>query len=271
MESTSAETLFCALNDALIRMALPWTDCRGQCYDGAANMAGCRSGLQTRVRDIQEEVMYIHCNAHNMNLAFQDAVAESKLCRDAMNIVKDLINTIRESPKRLAWFDSFRKPSGGKSLRPLYPIRWTMRVNSVTSVLANYKCLASCLQDVSEKSSGDIRDKSSGILKHLGKFSFYFTLWLLVDVMAPMEQVNADIQSPKLSLSDIKKNVDVLLNTLLSKRNDAYFDSFYQRVVQGAQDISIVGDPKLPKAQRPAPRRFQDGNCNTDMRTYSDP
>lgn len=269
MESTSAETLFCALNDALLRMGLSWSDCRGQCYDGAANMSGCRSGVQARVRALQEEAMYVHCNAHSMNLAFQDAVAESKLCRDAMNVVKDIINTIRESPKRLAWFDSFR--TGGNSLRPLCPTRWTMRVNSVASVLSNYKCLASFLYDVSEKSHGDVRYKSSGFLKQLGKFSFYFTLWLLKDVMSPMEQVNAAIQSPKLSLSDVKRNIDVLQNSLLSKRNDAHFNSFYEGVVQSARDISIVGDPKLPKA-RPVPHRFQDGgNSNTDVRTYSDP
>ncbi|KAL2080767.1 hypothetical protein ACEWY4_024560 [Coilia grayii] len=206
-----------------------------------------------------------------MNLAFQDAVAESKLCRDPMNVVKDLINTIRESPKRLAWFDSFRKPTGGNSLRPLCPTRWTMRVNSVTSVLGNYECLASYLYDVSEKSHGDIRDKSSGFLKQLGMFSFYFTLCLIRDVMSPMEQVNCAIQSPKLSFSDVKRNIDVLLNSLLSKRNDAYFNSFYEGVVRSARDISVVGDPKLPKA-RPAPRRFQDGGSrNTDVRTYSDP
>lgn len=271
MESTSAETLFCALNDALLRMGLCWSDCRGQCYDGAANMSGCRSGVQARVRAFQEEAMYVHCNAHNMNLAFQDAVAESKLCRDAMNVVKDLINTIRESPKRLAWFDSFRKPTGGNKLRPLCPTRWTMRVNSVASVLENYKCLASYLHDVSENSHGDIRDKSSGFLKQLCKFSFYFTLWLLNDVMSPMEQVNAAIQSPKLSLSDVKRNIDVLQDSLLSKRNDAYFNSFYERVAQSARGVSVVGDPKLPKA-RPAPRRYLDGaTSNTDVRTYSDP
>ena len=43
----------------------------------------------------------------------------------------------------LAWFESFRKPAGGNNLRPLYPTRWTMRVSSVKSVLANYESLAS--------------------------------------------------------------------------------------------------------------------------------
>ena len=38
-------TFFSVINDCLIRMNLPWSRCRGQCYDGAANMAGHRTGV----------------------------------------------------------------------------------------------------------------------------------------------------------------------------------------------------------------------------------
>ena len=54
-----------------------------------SNMSGSRSGLQPRVKDIQEEAMYVHCNAHNMNDAFQDAVSKVNICRDAMKTVKE--------------------------------------------------------------------------------------------------------------------------------------------------------------------------------------
>ena len=53
IESTSANTLFSVLNDSLLRLGLSWSDCRGQCYDGAANMSGSRSALQAREKDIQ--------------------------------------------------------------------------------------------------------------------------------------------------------------------------------------------------------------------------
>ena len=46
-----------------------------------SNMSGSRWGLQASFKDIQEEAMDGHCNAHN-------------------------INTIRESPKRLVWYAS---------------------------------------------------------------------------------------------------------------------------------------------------------------------
>ena len=44
---TDAGTLTSALKDVLIRCVLPINQCRGQAYDGAANMAGHLNGCST--------------------------------------------------------------------------------------------------------------------------------------------------------------------------------------------------------------------------------
>jgi hypothetical protein len=71
-----------------------------------------------------------------------------------------LVNFVRESPKRLAWFGTFQGDDTG-ALRPLCPTRWTMRISSVKSVLDNYSELLFFLQDISETERGDIGYKSS--------------------------------------------------------------------------------------------------------------
>jgi hypothetical protein len=43
--------------------------CRGQGYDGAAVMSGISSGVQKRISDIIPRASYVHCSAHNLNLA----------------------------------------------------------------------------------------------------------------------------------------------------------------------------------------------------------
>ena len=43
-KSTTAEAIFLLIKDALIRLQLPIENLRGQCYDGAANMAGAFTG-----------------------------------------------------------------------------------------------------------------------------------------------------------------------------------------------------------------------------------
>ena len=46
LPNTAAETIFRAAKDVLIRCSLPINQCRGQAYDGAANMSGIRKGVQ---------------------------------------------------------------------------------------------------------------------------------------------------------------------------------------------------------------------------------
>ena len=46
---TKAGTLCTLIKDLLVRCALPLEFCRGQAYDGAANMQGSRIGLATRI------------------------------------------------------------------------------------------------------------------------------------------------------------------------------------------------------------------------------
>src|SRR5678815_1543538 len=50
--------------------------CRGQGYDGAANMRGKYSGLQARIKKIVPNAEYIHCAAHNLNLVLNDSVKD---------------------------------------------------------------------------------------------------------------------------------------------------------------------------------------------------
>lgn len=106
--STKAETLFEILKDVLIRFQLPLNKLRGQCYDGAANVSGKISGLQQRVQKEEPRALYIHCNDHNLNLAVQDALEDVPEAKNFIGVVKELINFIRDSPKRLAKFQEIQ-------------------------------------------------------------------------------------------------------------------------------------------------------------------
>lgn len=48
--STDANTIATMIQDCLVRFSLPITQCRGQAYDGAANMSGHVSGVAARLQ-----------------------------------------------------------------------------------------------------------------------------------------------------------------------------------------------------------------------------
>ena len=49
VESIKSDSIVHVLKHTLLRLNLPISNCRGQCYDGAANMAGVRNGVATQI------------------------------------------------------------------------------------------------------------------------------------------------------------------------------------------------------------------------------
>ena len=48
-----AETIVPAVKDLLLKLQLPLVNCRRQCYNGASNMPGHRTGVAKRIQDLQ--------------------------------------------------------------------------------------------------------------------------------------------------------------------------------------------------------------------------
>ena len=58
-DKTNANQLTCLIKDVLCRSGLPLCNCRGQCYDGAANMSERRSGVATKIQQLAHQVISI--------------------------------------------------------------------------------------------------------------------------------------------------------------------------------------------------------------------
>ena len=51
-----------------------------QTYDGASTMSGHSSGVQARIREVIQRAIFVHCMAHVLNLALQDATKGMSKC-----------------------------------------------------------------------------------------------------------------------------------------------------------------------------------------------
>ena len=56
-------------------MNLPIANCCGQCYDGAANMAGARNRVAVQILG----ATFTHCYGHALNLAAGDTIKKNKI------------------------------------------------------------------------------------------------------------------------------------------------------------------------------------------------
>lgn len=102
--STDANSIVAIIKDVFIRMNVQLNDCRGQCYDGAAVMRECRSGVAAQLGRDEPRAWYTHCYGHSVNLACQDTIRDIKPLKDALDTTFELSKLLKYSAKRSAEF-----------------------------------------------------------------------------------------------------------------------------------------------------------------------
>ena len=137
----NASSIVEAILDTLTRCGLDVHNCRGQSYDGASNMSGGYSGVSALILNHQPKAMYVHCNAHCLDLAVHDVTDQCTTISHCMSFVKEIVDFIQRSPKRLSILKEVSNHLSmfHSNLKPLCPTRWTMRAESYTSLLKNYE------------------------------------------------------------------------------------------------------------------------------------
>ena len=96
---TDANSIVAIIKDALMRMNLSLAQCRGQCYDGAAVMQGCRNGVAVQILQIEPRALYTHCYGHSLNLACQDVIRAIKPIKNALDTAFELAKLLKYSSK----------------------------------------------------------------------------------------------------------------------------------------------------------------------------
>lgn len=78
----SAQTLFESVTRKFADLDISLSNCRGQCFDNASNMAGKYGGLQAKIKEVYALADFVPCAGHSLALAGACA-AES--CLGAVN------------------------------------------------------------------------------------------------------------------------------------------------------------------------------------------
>ena len=107
--STTADSITVTIKRVLENCNLSLSNCRGQAYDGAANMMGCLKGVAEQLKILQPLAVKVHCLAHCLNLCLQDATRKCQFVRDALDVTMELSKLILNSPKRFHLFQQCKQ------------------------------------------------------------------------------------------------------------------------------------------------------------------
>ena len=137
----NALTIVEAICNVITPCGLDIINCRDQNYDGASNMSGIYGGVSSIILKQYSKAIYIHCVAHCLDLVVHDLTDQCASISKCILCIKDIIDFIRRSPKRLIILkEIFNQISlSYTNLTALCPTRRTMRAESYGSLLKTYE------------------------------------------------------------------------------------------------------------------------------------
>ena len=264
---TDSATLFGAIKDIIIRCILPFEKCRGQAYDGAANMSGHLNGVAARVKKEQNSALHVHCLAHSLNLCLQDLSRACESIRAGLHLVMELVQLIKWSPKRSSLFEKVKSEVSPDviDLKPLCPTRWTVRTGAIQAILDNYAALCETLEEVNSTGRDEYAMKAGGFLQQMEKFETFFGLQLGFMVFGVTEQLSVTLQGKNTTVQEAIEAAVLTEKHLRSLRKDAEFDRFFENVVDGAK--TLTEPPVLPRQRRLSKR----ADCGSEPHQFTTP
>ena len=259
--SIDAATLTTAIKDVLIRLNLPFEKLRGQCYDGASAMSSSKRGVAKKISDHEPRAVYTHCYGHALNLAAGDTLKQSKLMKDALETTREITKLIKYSPRRDGIFQRLKEtlPAGSTpGIRVLCPTRWTVRAESIHSIIANYETLERTWEALQATQDTEAKARIQGVAAQMRTFTFFFGSMLSELVLKHTDNLSRTLQHVSMSAAEGQQDASMTVATFNSIRSDGQFDLFWDLVILKANKLG-VNEPQLPR-RRKLPRRFDDGS-----------
>uniref|UniRef100_A0A8I6XI11 HAT C-terminal dimerisation domain-containing protein n=1 Tax=Hordeum vulgare subsp. vulgare TaxID=112509 RepID=A0A8I6XI11_HORVV len=229
VSDTAAVTLKEAICTVLADNNLNVQDIRGQGYDGASNMRGEWNGLKALILNECPYAYYVHCMAHQLQLAL---VAASKEVHEVHNFFQHanfVVNVVSASSKRndellanqaaeiardveLGELDTGKGENQVGSLQRPGDTRWSSHFKSINSLRKMFAATIAVLRSVANDrpvtrySRGD----EVGALKMIISFNFVFILHLMEKIMKITGVLCQMLQRKSL---DILNALDCISNT----------------------------------------------------------
>ncbi|KAK8940884.1 hypothetical protein KSP39_PZI009869 [Platanthera zijinensis] len=241
VSDTSAQSLKLALLQFFSEHGLSITRIRGQGYDGASNMRGEFNGLKTLIMNENSSAYYVHCFAHQLQLALV-AVAKSNVqVAWLFDMVSAVTNIITVSCKRqeLLHVSQFTKIieglqsgelSGGtginqmRNLKRAGDTRWGSHFGSLLSLIGLFSSVIDVLEIVQNDRHSSSEQKAStfALLDVIQTFDFVIILFLMKNILGITNSLSQSLQRKDLDIVNAMNLVRISKQLLQNMRDEGW-------------------------------------------------
>ena len=186
--------------------------------------------------------------------------------KDALDTTDEVSKLVKYSPRRDTALQKLKESLAldTPGFRTLCPTRWTVRADSLKSVIDNY-CVVQELWVMSEDYVSDpaITDRIIGVQFQFKTFRYLFGVALGQLILRHSDNLSKTLQSPKLSAAEGQRIALRTVATLHVLRDDTQFDIFWKSLQETRTKLD-VDDPVL-RRKRKVPRRNEEGIAEPEL------
>ncbi|XP_029147089.1 uncharacterized protein [Arachis hypogaea] len=212
VSSTNALSLKLALESLLETYNLSLSRVRGQGYDGASNMQGEFNGLKTLILKENYYAFYVHCFAHQLQLALVTVAKKQVEIALLFNLLTNLCNVVGVSCKRR---DMLRDSQMTKTIEALQSgeissgrglnqeialkragdTRWGSHYGTILRLISLFPSMVNVLEYVEEDgNNSEQRAEACHLLNVIQSFEFIFNLHLIKNILGVTNELSQALQ-----------------------------------------------------------------------------
>ncbi|KAL3179499.1 hypothetical protein MRX96_007750 [Rhipicephalus microplus] len=198
-------------------------DCRSQCYDNAAVMAGQKSGVSQRIAEKNKLAIFVNCDNHSLNLVGVHAAKEEAMMMTFFGTIEALYVFFSRSTYR--W----------EKLKNAVPVvvksesetRWSARVEAVKPVGRYLEKILEVVQEMSNNDQETSETKSDAALlqKRILSYDFLILLGFWNKVLVRIDRVQKRLQDPKMNFHDAALDMKALRDHFHEERETLVSES----------------------------------------------
>jgi len=182
VERITGEALATAILTRLSTWGIDVSNCRGQGYDGASNMASSRVGVQGRICEVAPLAFYSHCQAHQLNLCVVNGCSVPQI-RNANGTLSEISKFFSSSPKRQHLLEKVIESESDTAkrtkLKDVCRTRWIERIDAFLTFYDLYPVVVKTMEEITTRGTNfgdwswdsDTITKANGFLHQITNLS----------------------------------------------------------------------------------------------------
>ncbi|XP_022899250.1 zinc finger MYM-type protein 1-like [Olea europaea var. sylvestris] len=256
---TCAQSLKDAIDAMFSTYGLSISSLRGQCYDGSSNMLGEFNSLKALILRENSYAIYIHCFAHQLQLAVVTVARTDHMLGDFFNMLAIIVNLVGASCKcvdalRASYHaDILEKLNIGEltdgtgqfqEMRLACPgeTRWGSYLLTITRFISMFNAVIDVLENISEDGI-NIAQKSMAVrqMNTMQDFEFVFSDFsphFMFEILAITNNLSQAIQKKDQDIQNAMRLLKLCKYSLQNMRDNGW-DTLLSKVIEFCIDRHI--------------------------------